>query len=273
MYGYTIGGVNNFKKFFILYGPSTNNGKTTESSLVAAVLGKSYASSILSDKLSQNRRRAGGHDEDIADLRGRRCVLVTEPEAGQILDPSLIKTMTGGGLMKASRKGEHLVEFKMQAVPIYDANFRPRVTDPTVFRSERAMVVPYPYSIPREKRDPSLKEKFLTPEGMEAIMRWLVEGYSMLMDQGGFELPDAVRDATAEYADDSDKIGSFFRDCLATVTDSDPRAIAPIYKRYQDWCKECGYQPESLGVWKTMMAAKGVTFSPAGKAVRPRDGH
>ncbi len=69
------------------------------------------------------------------------------------------------------------------------------------------------------------------------------------MQETGFEPPEAVLDATAEYRHDSDKLTRFVEECL----EADPRAEATttaVYSAYQDWCQQNGQQYESMTNFK-----------------------
>jgi putative DNA primase/helicase len=60
------------------------------------------------------------------------------------------------------------------------------------------------------------------------------------MQAEGLEQPQAVRDATKQYREESDTVGLFIRECLVEMK----RAKTPmkdVYAEYEKWCGNNGY--------------------------------
>lgn len=72
----------------------------------------------------------------------------------------------------------------------------------------------------------------------------------------GFEPPQAVLDATAQYRHDSDKLARFVEDTLIEDPEGEVRT-EELYKLYKDWCLENGQQPESMPGFRRGLAAIG----------------
>ena len=80
----------------------------------------------------------------------------------------------------------------------------------------------------------------------------------------------AVLAATAEYENDSDKLGKFISDCLAKVPTSNV-SIKDAYARYTEWCDDCGYGCENKGSFVDEIKARKIFAASgtiAGKTVR-----
>lgn len=92
-----------------------------------------------------------------------------------------------------------------------------------------------------------------------------MEGYKKYCKQG-LEVPDAVKRATEDYKDDSDRIGQFIEAWIEKDETSELRTSA-AYQLYAKWCEENGYSSENQ---KNFKNAIGVHFKITRK--RPKDG-
>ena len=92
------------------------------------------------------------------------------------------------------------------------------------------------------------------------------------MEETGFDPPEAVLDATAEYRHDSDKLTRFVEDCLEPDPQGEATTTA-VYSAYQDWCRDNGQQYESMTNFKrglegfATIKRKRPQASPAGNPV------
>jgi putative DNA primase/helicase len=77
--------------FFIIYGVTTRNGKTTLAETVAHILGE-YARTVQPQTLSHRPSDGAAPSPDVARLKGARLVNVPEPEKGLELNTALIKS-------------------------------------------------------------------------------------------------------------------------------------------------------------------------------------
>ena len=62
------------------------------------------------------------------------------------------------------------------------------------------------------------------------------------MNDEGLEAPQAVKNATSQYCEDSDTIGSFINECLIEQKYVKVK-IKFVYEEYGYWCAEYGYKP------------------------------
>lgn len=124
--------------------------------------------------------------------------------------------------------------------------YLPRVTDVTVFSSGRVKVIPFNRRFKPEEQDKTLKKRLL--KELSGVLNWCLEGL-WLMQETGFDPPDAVLAATAEYRHDSDKLTRFVEDCLETDPCAEVTTTA-AYSAYQDWCRDNGQQYESMTNFK-----------------------
>jgi putative DNA primase/helicase len=92
-----------------------------------------------------------------------------------------------------------------------------RGTDDGIWR--RVLLVPFDVQIPREERDERLGEKLWAERA--GIFAWMVEGLLAYLEMG-LAPPATVREATDDYREDSDPLGTFLTTvCAITGEASD----------------------------------------------------
>lgn len=170
-----------------------------------------------------------------------------------VLSASLVKTLTGRDTINARFLNENSFEFVPQFKLFINTNHLPKVTDPTVFDSGRVKVIPFNRHFSEEEQDKSLKHKLRQAENMSGILNWCLDGLWM-MRETGLEAPPSVREATAQYRRDSDKIARFVDEMM----EPDPHGgirTEEAYQAYQGWCERNGHRAESMSNWKQAMEA------------------
>ena len=117
------------------------------------------------------------------------------------------------------------------------------MTDVTLFSSGRVMVIPFERHFRDDEQDRDLKDILAQPESLSGILNWALAGLRGVIDEG-LNPPGAIRLATDEYRERSDKIGRF----VAEVLEENPLAeegTAKVFARYQTWCIANGIHSES----------------------------
>ena len=76
---------------------------------------------------------------------------------------------------------------------------------------------------------------------MSGIFNWLIEGYRLLKLEG-LTVPERVLQATKEYRQETDIVGTFLND---TIMESEGNRLptSGLYRKYVDWIKDNGYRP------------------------------
>ena len=246
--GYGITGDTRYECFFIFYGATTRNGKGTLCESVLKVLG-SYGCTARAETIGIKQNTSSQMpSEDIARLAGVRFVNISEPDRSLRLDAALVKSMTGNDTMNARFLHENSFDFKPQFKMYINTNYRPAISDLTLFSSGRVIIITFDRHFGEGEQDTNLKVLFSRPNSQSAILNWLVEGYAMLCKEG-LKLPPTVKAAIEEYHKDSDKIRCFIEECLEADTNAEVRTAA-VYKEYQQWCEDNGYRAESSKKFK-----------------------
>lgn len=236
--GYSLIGDCREDEFYLLYGATTRNGKSTLLSVIGDILGD-YAEMIEPDALASGRR-VNQNDEQIADLRGKRFAHVEEPSKAMIFDTGLIKKLTGRSKLTASRKYEHRFSYMPEFKIFLATNYLPTVLDDSLFKSGRCKVITFERHFDDSEQDKDLREK-LKAEA-PGILNWMLEGLRAYYEKRTAP-PEAVLKATGEYQHISDRIENFMSECTEAAEDR-TITLSALYPVYVDWCKSCGYNAE-----------------------------
>lgn len=253
--GYALTGSTKYECFFILYGSTTRNGKTTTLTTVNTMLGD-YSKSVQPETIATKSFINGSSaSDDIARLAGSRFISISEPGKKMPLNAALVKALTGGNIITARRLYESSFEFQLSAKMFIDTNHLPYISDLTIFRSNRIKVIPFNHRFVGSGQDKNLKRELLCPESLSGILNWCLEGWRLLKATN-FDEPAAVRNATAEYENDSDKISRFIDEYLEeNICGEIPTDDA--YQKYKDWCAQTGTYLEAQTTFKQSMQAHG----------------
>ena len=166
--GYTMIGDTSLECLFVMYGPTTRNGKTTTIETILRVMGE-YGCSAKPDLLAANFRgpSSGGPSEDVARLAGARFVGISEMEQKLTINASLTKQLTGNSSITARFLNQNSFDFRMQAKIFIDTNHLPNVNDQTLFESGRIKIIPFNRHF---EDQPDLTCAFVCRSGGEVLM-------------------------------------------------------------------------------------------------------
>ena len=139
-------------------------------------------------------------------------------------------------------------------------NHRPNVkgTDRAIW--SRIWLIPFTVNIPQEDQDKKLLEKLKAE--WSGILAWAVQG-ALDWQEGGLR----VYQATDEYRDDMDILGSFLAEhCIA---EQDSRATATeLYGAYQQWAKDSGERTVRKVAFGQALEERGYRKAEGAKGVR-----
>ena len=266
MSGRFLTGDTSEEEFYIFFGATTRNGKSTITELLLYLLGD-YATTIspesLAIKANKDSRTAS---PDIAKLAGTRLVVASEPPRRMLFDSSLVKTLTGRDSISARFLHENEFQFKPKFKLILNSNYLPVINDKTVFSSNRVKVIPFERHFAEKEQNKHLKEQL--QQEIDGILNWCIEGLYMYRKEG-LEPPEAVRTATHEYSEDSDKTGKFISECL--VRSEHNLAAKDVYEKYSQWCNDCGLGIDGRTSFYEELKTKNLlskTGTVAGKTVK-----
>jgi putative DNA primase/helicase len=252
--GYTLTGRTDLEHLFFIHGP-TRTGKSTFLEALKSALGDYCRTADFGTFLKGHA--VGRPRADIARLRGARMVVSIEVDEGSKLAEALLKMLTGGDTITARALYHDSFEFRPAFKLWLAANAAPKVNDREKAIWERIRRIPFTREVPREKRDPLVKERLRDPAiGGPAILAWAVRG--CLAWQGeGLGTCAAVERSTDDYRHEMDPLCDFIDACcvLAPAAWASSRALRVAYETWAaesgaDWLvrgKEWGERLRALG--------------------------
>ena len=264
--GYALTGDTSLECLFILYGATSRNGKGTTMETFLKIMGdygKTSNPEMLSTKFGNTN--ASGPSEEIARLAGVRFVNISEPEKKITFNAALVKRMTSNDTLNARFLHENSFDFRPNFKIFINTNYKPSVSDMTLFYSNRLKLIPFKRHFEEHEQDKGLKAFFSLPESQSAIFNWCYAGYKLFSKQG-LDDPAAVTEATKEYQDESDRIGQFVDAWLEEGEAYEERTSA-VYNIYGQWCEKYGYRKENSTNFKNAIQR----FFPIVRK-RPSDG-
>jgi putative DNA primase/helicase len=262
--GYSLTGEIREHVLAFFYGQGAN-GKSTFLTAIHEMLGD-YASPAPRGLLF--RSRGERHPTELASLHGRRFVTCSEVEEGQTFDEALTKDLTGGDPIECRRMREDFWSFQPTHKLTLAGNHKPTVRgdDEGIWR--RMRLVPWTVTIPEAERDMRLTEKLRAE--LPGILAWAVRG-CLAWQERGLDAPAAVREATAEYRQENDALGEFFR--LSVVFEAGATiARKDLREAYETFCRESGCEPFGAKRFAGRLRERGVGETNVRRGMKFADG-
>ena len=252
-FGYCLTG-DTSEQCLVLFHGTGANGKSTLVDTVKWILGDYAMTLPFASLLHDDRRRGSEPTPDLARLPGARLVSAAEPEIGQRFSESLIKTLTGGEAITARHLQQDFFEFTPTFKLVLSFNTKPSVRgqDEGIWR--RLLMVPFDVTVPKAQRDRDLPAKLRAEAS--GILNWMLDGLRLWLE-GGLQIPEAVRAATAAYKTESDPLGQFLE--MATLRKAGAHVQAKqFYTAYTHWCRENAVEPLSMTAVGRKLGDRGI---------------
>lgn len=243
--GYTLTGLTEQETFWILYGATTRNGKSTLIETISYLLGEDqgYSVNMNPETLAQKKKDSSRASGDIARLKGARLVICSEPPKRMLFDIALVKTLLGRDTITARQLYQGEMQFKPEFKLIMNTNYLPVVQDNSLFTSGRVNVITFDRHFESYEQDKQLKSKLREEQELSGILNWILDGLRKYYEEG-LEPPKPIEQATEAYHQESDKIGQFIAECLEPIKGVNSK-VKDIYEVYDQWCQENGFGTEN----------------------------
>lgn len=253
--GYLLMTGNPFQKIFLLFGEG-GNGKSTMLRVIRSMLGRDSYSSISMHQLVDDRFASAG-------LYGKTANISGDLSSRFLSDPQILKEITGGDSISASRKFGHSFEFVPYAVPIFASNEFFRTSDNSVGWRRRWSVIDFTQKVDGLE---GFDEQNLIDD-IPGIFNLAMDGLRRLMTRGKFAPPAPAEEATTRLHDAADPIMLWMDEdegVYLGVDQSSP--TADVYRKYASWCRRNGYSALASGPFGGRLKQAGITKT------RPRIG-
>ena len=230
--GMCLTGDTSARIFPIFYG-SGFNGKSKCLDAVMEIMGD-YATLGSEELLAE--KKFSQHPCDIADLKGRRLVVVDETRKGMKLRTALVKRMTGDQKLKGRLMRQNFEQFNVTHKTIMMTQNLPIINETADAIWDRVHLLKWTVQFPPEKRDPKLMEKFRLE--YSGILNWLLEGCKRWQKDGYIvKRPESVETATQQYRKESDQLAEFIED-RCEIGDKYTTTVRAMRDAYEQWVKE-----------------------------------
>lgn len=247
------------QQFFMASGGG-GGGKSTLFNTVVSALGD-YAVVTMPEMWQDTgiERSADSATPGALMLRGKRLVLSPELKKGKKFNESFIKQVTGGDVISGRNLYKGMVSFNPVCTLLSTANHRPNIASADYALWRRAVAIPFKAKFTEETKDVTLPEKLKAE--MPQIMNWLIEGCLAYQAEGLKDVPDAIREAMADYKKEMDKVNEFLdnEDLSVDVKSNEYQSLSELYSLYVTFCKMSNYTPMNLQNFKNDLLSKGCT--------------
>lgn len=233
---------NRFEKFYIWNG-SGRNGKGVLTTLVNGAFGKYFMPT--STKFLSKLHNKSTFDSDLANAKGKKLLMLSEPESEAGFNLTKIKSITGRDEITTREVGGKNFTYKPHFTTICQCNNIPSLDDLDTATLERMVVIQFNYTFvgkdvynPNNKQhklgDTHIKDKVSSKAYAHQFMCILIK--RMLKKYNDeLSIPEAVQLATDGYIDENNPIKDFVEMYLqhgenkTTPTIKHPKGLWNIY--------------------------------------------
>lgn len=250
--GYCLHPNNREECFFIFFGATTRNGKSTLLESIRNVLGD-YAKAISSATLSE-RPTGKEANPEIISLIGTKLITCGELNSETLLNDTLLKAWIGNDTISARNLFDNnILNFHLDGKLYANCNELPPMKNDDLLNSNRIIVIPFDRHFEEHEQNKDLKQIFATLEYRAVILAWLIEGYKRYLQLGiKTSMPDKVIQAIENYQSEANSINVFLNDediferiDIKNYADAVKITNKTLYSTYMDWCNDNNCKPLS----------------------------
>ena len=242
-----------YRAFIIMYGPGSN-GKTKTGELFRRFVGEENAASVeLQDLTRKTDQFATGA------LPGAYINVGDDVSIGELRDTSILKSLTGGGTMRANEKFEKKFDFKNQAAMFFSANEPPRFAEKSEAIADRLYPIELPY---RFVNDPQGELEKAKETGIvdrlandDRVMRGLLllavkHAQELIERDGEYSMNETPQERRERYESASDPVKRFALEYLQESGGSSYILKDDAYKAYKKMCDRQSERVKSDDIFK-----------------------
>ena len=197
------------------------NGKGVLDTLIQHTFGRYYAEIDIS-YFTQMSKKSNEASPEMADKRGVRLLMSSEPESEETIKVKTLKKITGGDLISARKLFQDNSSFKPQFTLFLQTNDIPNLSKLDCAVQERLNILNFPFvfkSIPKNPNekliDVTLKDK------ISNNMKWHQQFMLLLLDihkkhvlgiTKKFDIPISIANRTKEYIDENNPVGAWLNE-------------------------------------------------------------
>lgn len=254
-----LSGENRDEGFYIWTGTG-GNGKSKLVELMSMTIGD-YFSNLSVALLTQKRKASGAASPELEKTKGKRLVVMQEPDVNETINVGEMKELTGNDKIEARALFKEPIEFTPQYKMLMMCNDLPEVPSNDDGTWRRIEGVPFDSKFVENKnevnpelhiypRDKKLKGKFpfwTLPLMIKLLQEWRE------YDKHGIVIPEEVKNKTKSFRNENDVVGMWIDQCCEiaeNVRVSDLEKYAPtefdiLYLEFSEWAETKEYKKPS----------------------------
>jgi P4 family phage/plasmid primase-like protien len=247
-----LDGKNKDQEFRIFIGAGSN-GKSKIIDLLTETLGQ-YAGSLPPGILTSKDNSPNGATPYLADKRGKRFLIIQEPEGDSTIQVGKMKGLTGGDKVPARKLFGDPFEYTPQFKMILVCNKLPKIPSDDNGTWRRIRVTRFDSKFVKNFADVNEeKHRYLADlsidgeklkEWAPAFMWMLIHTYYVkyikpLEDGGGLNEPEEVRQYTEKYRKESDVFFEFLNQTInVTGNINDSEKTQSLFNQFKEWYRD-----------------------------------
>jgi len=264
--GYSITGHTSEECLFYIYGPP-RSGKGTLSETILAIFPRPIAQEVDFNTFTQ-KREGDNQNFDLAPMKAARLIFASESNKYQSLNPAKVKALTGGNLVSCAFKHRDMFSYRPQYAVWLSSNHEVNADADDDALWGRVKVVSFPNSR-LGKEDKGLKRRMQSPENLEYVLAWLVDGaYRWYqLEEKGLQTPEEVKALTLKQRADQDSIGLWLDECCELKA-GEWTENNKLRTSYENWCTANGYEPKKANSFGRSLGAHNLEVGVKDRGVR-----
>ena len=265
-----------YRAFVITYGPG-GNGKTQLGELFRGFVGSDNAAAVELQDLT-------GEDDFASGALPSAFINVGDDvSVGEIRNTSILKTVTGGGTLRANEKHEKRYDFKNEAAMFFSANEPPRIAEDKQSIADRLYPIEMPYrfvddpdpdNVFEAEKVPGISDQLLSDDAaMRGLLALVVDhGQRLVETNGQYSMPEGPQGRRAIYEAASDPIQRFALSHLQEGDGTDVILKDDAYSVYTKLCDRDSERPAAEDGFKRKISQQSIIDVESGQTRRLTDG-
>lgn len=236
MLGYFLIPVTKAQKCFVIVGAAGAGKSVLLNVLNEILLGSENVSNVSWQALNDRFKTA--------ELFGKLANIFADLPTRNIDDNGIFKALVGEDYLTVEKKNKNPFSFQSTARLLFSCNNIPKnYGDKSEGFYRRLIIIRFSHSVPKEKRDPMLLNKFRGEA--DGIFSFALEGLrKVINNEYRFDETEKNRAELQQYKEDSDSILSFVSECC-TVKAGAETGSTRLFDLYKKYCEESGMKPYS----------------------------
>ena len=273
LFGYVLTGRCNEHIFIIFFGQEGRNGKGVFVRLMMKVLGE-YGGEVQPEiLLRKNTHSSSGPSPDVLDLAGKRFVVASETNQGEVFNTGVVKRLTGGDtLVGRALYGRDVVRFSPSHTICLQTNYAPNASaEDSAFWARVIMLnfkrvfveSPDPKNPLQLPKNSNIEEDLF--QERESILKWIVDGVRLYREYG-LSVPECLGVSKKEYRSSVDLLGDFIDEYCKLGIEEEVE-MSNFVTSFNKWCLENGYREMNNKTITDKLIRRGIRKRKKGKMV------